>query len=97
MRVMCLSGRRDSAAESHMTEANCDAHDLGRRKQQQCWSPSQYVFLILATACLGVYGYAYLERMLYQSYESWAFDRDPGTYGLRRRFNPRDHTGWEYC
>ena len=33
--------------------------------------------LILAVVCLGLYGYAYLERVLYQSYESWSFDRAP--------------------
>jgi sortase A len=58
-----------------MAEANCDAHDLGRRKGQHHWSPSQYVFLVLAIVCIGLYGYAYLERVLYQTYESWSFDR----------------------
>jgi len=78
MRVhVSFPARPDSVAESHVAEPNCDAHDLRRRKQQQCWSPSQYVFLILATVCLGLYGYAYLERVLYQSYESWSFDRAP--------------------
>ncbi len=47
------------------------------RKQAPHWSPSQYFFLILAAVCLGFYGYAYLERVLYQTYESWSFDRAP--------------------
>jgi sortase A len=37
----------------------------------------RYVFLALATACLGLYSYAYLERVLYQTYESREFDRTP--------------------
>jgi sortase A len=41
------------------------------------WSLGQYVFLMLATVCLGFYSYAYLARVLYQSYESWSFDRIP--------------------
>lgn len=39
------------------------------------WSLGQYVFLILAAVCLGFYGYEYLERVLYQTYERWSFDR----------------------
>lgn len=35
----------------------------------------RYFFLALAIACLGLYGYAYLERVLYQTYESREFDR----------------------
>jgi len=35
----------------------------------------RYFFLTLAIVCLGLYGYAYLERVLYQSYESREFDR----------------------
>jgi sortase A len=35
----------------------------------------RYFFLTLAMACLGLYSYAYLERVLYQSYESREFDR----------------------
>ncbi len=65
------------AAESHVAEPDCDAHDLARRKRLHRWSPSQWFFLVLATACLGFYGYAYLERVLYQTYESWSFDRAP--------------------
>lgn len=37
----------------------------------------RYFFLALAIACLGLYGYAYLERFLYQTYESREFDRTP--------------------
>ncbi|MGA2589115.1 MAG: class D sortase [Bryobacteraceae bacterium] len=36
---------------------------------------ARYFFLTLAIACLGVYSYAYLERALYQIYESREFDR----------------------
>lgn len=39
------------------------------------WSLGQCVFLILATICLGLYGYEYLARVLYQTYEGWSFDR----------------------
>jgi sortase A len=35
----------------------------------------RYFFLAIAVVCLGLYGYAYLERVLYQSYESREFDR----------------------
>lgn len=35
----------------------------------------RYFFLALGIACLGLYGYAYLERVLYQTYESREFDR----------------------
>ncbi|MBZ5727394.1 MAG: class D sortase [Acidobacteriia bacterium] len=37
----------------------------------------RYIFLAVAIACLGVYSYAYLARVLYQSYESRLFDRLP--------------------
>jgi sortase A len=37
----------------------------------------RYFFLALAIACLGLYSYAYLERVLYQTYESREFDRTP--------------------
>lgn len=37
----------------------------------------QYFFLAVAIACLGLYGFAYLERFLYQTYESREFDRTP--------------------
>lgn len=43
-----------------------------------CRSVGRYVFLALAIACLGLYGYAYLERTLYQEYQSREFDRTPG-------------------
>jgi len=35
----------------------------------------RYFFLILAIACLGICSYAYLSRILYQTYQSWEFDR----------------------
>ncbi len=37
----------------------------------------RYFFLAVAIVCLGLYGYAYLERVLYQAYESREFDRTP--------------------
>ena len=35
----------------------------------------RYFFLAVAIVCLGLYGYAYLERVVYQAYESREFDR----------------------
>ena len=35
----------------------------------------RYFLLILAIGCLGVFSYAYLSRSLYQTYQSWEFDR----------------------
>lgn len=37
----------------------------------------RYCFLIVAVVCLGLYSYAYLERVVYQTYESREFDRMP--------------------
>ncbi len=37
----------------------------------------RYFFLALAIVCLGLYSYSFLERILYQSYESREFDRAP--------------------
>ncbi len=37
----------------------------------------RYFFLAVAIACLGLYSFAYLERVLYQTYESREFDRTP--------------------
>ena len=37
----------------------------------------RYFFLAIAVACLGLYGYLSLERVLYQTYESREFDRAP--------------------
>ena len=37
----------------------------------------RYFFLALAIACFGLYGYAYLERVLYQARESREFDEAP--------------------
>jgi sortase A len=39
---------------------------------------ARYFFLALAIVCLGLYSYAYLERALYQTYESREFDRTSG-------------------
>jgi sortase A len=36
---------------------------------------ARYSFLACAIGCLGLYGYAYVERVLYQTYESRGFDR----------------------
>ena len=38
---------------------------------------AQYFLLAIAIVCLGFYGYSYLERVLYQTYESREFDRTP--------------------
>jgi sortase A len=37
----------------------------------------RYSFLVIAIACLGIYGYSCLERAVYQTYEGWEFDRTP--------------------
>jgi sortase A len=39
------------------------------------WSASPYLLLILAIVSLGLYGYTYIERVVYQAYESRLFDR----------------------
>ena len=49
-----------------------------------CRTVVRYFFLAVAIACLGLYSYAYLERILYQTYESREFDRAPDP-GCRRR------------
>ena len=36
---------------------------------------SRYLFLVVAIACLGLDGYAYLDRVLFQNYQSWLFER----------------------
>jgi sortase A len=38
----------------------------------------RYCFLVLAIACLGLYSYTYLERVIYQANESREFDRMAG-------------------
>jgi sortase A len=38
----------------------------------------RYLFLTIGTVCLAVYSYAYLERVLYQNFESRKFDRTLG-------------------
>jgi sortase A len=42
---------------------------------------ARYFFLALAIVCLGLYGYAYIKRVLYQTYESREFDRMPEAAG----------------
>jgi sortase A len=42
---------------------------------------ARYVFLIVAVVCLGLYSYAYMERVLYQTYESREFDQTLGRGG----------------
>ncbi len=37
----------------------------------------RYSFLAVAIVCLGIYGYASLERVVYQTHESQEFDRTP--------------------
>ena len=75
MRVhVSFPARPASVAYGHAAKP-CDSHNPGRRKRQYHWGPSQYVFLVLAIVCIGLYGYAYLDRVLYQTYESWSFDR----------------------
>jgi sortase A len=39
---------------------------------------ARYFFLALGITCLGIYGYVWLARALYQTYESQEFDRAPG-------------------
>ena len=76
MRVrVSLAARRDTAAESHVPRPSSDLPSLGGQQREYHWSPSQTFFLIVAIACLGLFSYAYLERVLYQTYESWSFDR----------------------
>jgi sortase A len=41
------------------------------------WTVARYGCLALAIACLGFYGYVTIERKIYQTYESRAFDRAP--------------------
>jgi sortase A len=42
------------------------------------WTAIQCLFLILAIACLGLYGYTYIERVVYQAYESRLVDNAVG-------------------
>ena len=51
----------------------------------------RYFFLAIAVVCLGLYGYAYLERVLYQTYESREFDRTPDRRRRCRRRLRRSH------
>jgi sortase A len=63
----------DVVDESHVSPLS--RGNLGPQKRHRHWSPSHYFFLILAIASLGLYGYAYIARTLYQTYESWSFDQ----------------------
>jgi sortase A len=62
-------------ANSHAPALRPDALNLRSYKPKRHWTLGQYVFLVLATVCLGLYGYEYLGRTLYQTYEGWLFDR----------------------
>lgn len=52
------------------------------------WTASQYLFLILAIVSLGLYGYTYTERVVYQAYESRLFDRAVGSRASASGSNP---------
>lgn len=54
---------------------------LDRQKRDSPWRQSRYFFLALAIACLGFFGYTYFGRVLFQTYESWRFDRLPDRVG----------------
>jgi sortase A len=49
----------------------------GRQKRPSPWRQSRYFFLVLAIACLGLYSYTYVARAVFQTYQSWLFDRLP--------------------
>ena len=72
-------------ASNHALPLLAGTLTLGSQKPKRHWSLGQYVFLILATVCLGLYGYASFERALYQTYESWSFDRTPALAGGQHR------------
>jgi sortase A len=65
VRLSFAADTPDLGGESQVPPASHGSH----------WSLGQYVFLILAALCLGFYSYAYIERVVYQTYESWSFDR----------------------
>ena len=50
---------------------------FGRQKRESPWRQSRYFFLVLAIACLGLYSYTYVDRVVFQTYQSWLFDRLP--------------------
>jgi len=52
------------------------------------WSVSQFLFLLLAVVSLGLYGYTYVERVVYQAYESRLFDRAAGNRAPATSSNP---------
>jgi sortase A len=62
-------------ANSHALPLSAGAWNPSGHKPKRRWSLGQYAFVMLATICLGIYGYVYLERILYQTYEGWSFDR----------------------
>lgn len=64
-----------AVVNDHALPLSPGAPNLSGQKPKHRWSLGQCVFLVLATVCLGFYGYAYLERILYQTYEGWSFDR----------------------
>ena len=49
----------------------------GRQNGKSSWRQGRYLFLVLAIVCLGFYGYTYVARVSFQTYESWLFDRLP--------------------
>ena len=49
----------------------------GRQKRPSPWRQCRYFFLVLAIACLGLYSYTYVGRVVFQTYQSWLFDRLP--------------------
>jgi sortase A len=58
------------------------------RRGRTRWSAIEYLFLILAIVSLGLYGYTYVERVVYQAYESRLFDRAAGSRGSVTSSNP---------
>ena len=58
------------------------------RRRRTRWTASQYLFLILAIVSLGLYGYTYMERVVYQAYESRLFDRAAGSRASVTGSNP---------
>jgi len=71
MRV-CISG-----GERHVPPPGLGTPNLGGEMRESHGGGGRYFFLILGVVCLGLYGYGYLERTLYQTYQSWSFDRAP--------------------
>jgi sortase A len=57
------------------------------------WTVVQYFFLGLAIGCLGLYSFAYVERVLYQSYQSREFDLTPVRSAVTVAANNRQAIG----